>query len=270
MPLVLPMYDGGPPVVLKQKWEGYEKGIDSSRGPWIRQVYLTEEWPRASGVVNALRGQGLVRPPVLCPEANNLYCVDARATGVGEVDDRAGGLPNFRLGEIEVTYAIPAFSYDGANPGPQFPTDGEPYLFMEQQISFDVEIYKVPDTSYVWQDDNTTVDVPTFRKVPVAEFTVIRKFQSTLPYTNVTKYLLGLNDSSLFGQDKGLLQLRKVDTKTSYLSDGTRASDVTYKFKWRKYDHNKEFKPSIGAFQFMVDKQKKMRYEYQDLSQVLV
>ena len=277
--LTLPNPAGGPAIVLKEMWQDYGKGVDSSRGPWVKRLFLADDWTQTSAAINALTGAGLLRPPLRCPESPNLYCLDAEAVPIGEYDLHDGGMPQWRAGMISATFAIPPYatSADQQNVPPQFPNDASdgasgPYLFMEQSLDWDTELFKLPDTSFTFPD-GTPVDAPAFASVAVAEFIVVRKFQKALPFLNVTNYLNRLNAKPLFGVPKGQLQLKKVGTKLARMSDGSATADTTYRFKWKEVSHNMEFNPRTGKFDFILSKNtdtaSQFKYKYANLGDVL-
>lgn len=258
------------PVILKEAFDGYRAGIGTD-GPYVVKQYLCPSWEVTFPVVNALKGFGLPPIPHACPESKNLRCVDAAVEPRAEVDARDGGRPRFNLPVVTATYGVltwNALPQDDPANQQGFDDNGQPFLFMEQSISFDTEVIKLPNTAYHFPSDGTVIDTPVAHSVAVAEFVLTRKWQAAFPVVNVTNYLNTLNQSTFLGQAKGQIKFRKAQTRRSWTSDGTATQDVTYTFQWREFDHNKQHRPDASLFELIVDKNGVNPYRYTDLTQL--
>jgi hypothetical protein len=240
-------------VLVKEMFDAYEAGMDVQRGPFVRKKYLCPSWNSAFPVVNALVGSGSRPIQHSCPESPNLRCSSAVIQPRGEFDVRDSGRPQFNLPVIEATYAVPTWETlntddpAGANSFPNADEPGQPYLFMEQSIDWDTEVLKLPGRAYGFSD-GVVNDTPFAVTVAVAQFVMVRRWQDTLPFANVTSFMNTLNTSTFLGQSKGLVKFRKARTRRQFQSDGTRSQEVEYVFQWRGVDHNKTIRGDTGAF----------------------
>jgi hypothetical protein len=260
-------------MTLKEAYEGYEAGIDLSRGPYVRKRYLAPSWEAAFPAVNALMGIGGVPSPHRCPESTNLRCVNARLVPVAEVDARDGGHPQFNLPVIEADYGVLPWDVEASDDptGQQgFDDMGQPYLFMEQSIDFDTEIIKLPNTTYIYSSTGKPVDVPCHVSVGTAQFVLIRHWQSIFPVVNVTKYLNRVNKTTFLGQAPGTIKFRRARTRRSWTSDGTTTQEVEYVFQWREISHNKFPRPDSRNFDTIQDSAGDYPYAEEELSVLLV
>lgn len=264
------------PVGLKEMFDGYEAGLDTSRGPWVRKKYLAPTWASAFPVANALKGIGPRPVPHACPESANLRCLDAVIEPQAEYDARAGGRPEFNLPVIAVTYGVlswDALATDDPGGNQSFPNDGSagsPYLFMEQSIDWDTEVIKLPGRAYSFASDGTAIDVPVARSIAVAQFNLTRQWQSILPYANVASYMNRLNATTFLGQPRGQVKFRKCQSSRQFQSDATASQKVAFVFQWREFDHNKQHRPDRYLFELIVDSYGNNPYQYADLSQLLI
>ena len=242
------------PVVLKECFEGYEAGIELTRGPYIQKMYLCPSWSGSFACVNSLMGLGT--PPTgrhQCPESPNLRCINAALVPRAEADFRNSGRPEFNMPLIKATYQVPTWEElvsDDPQGNQSFGNEinpGQPYVFMEQSIDFDTEVVKLPGRTYGFSD-GVVNDTPVAVSVGVADFVLIRRWQTTLPYVNFTKYMNKLNTSTFLGQPRGQIKFRKGRTRRVFSDDGTRTQEVELHFKWREADHNNVIRPDNGLF----------------------
>ncbi len=264
------------PVTIKEMYEGYEAGIDLTRGPYVNKKYLCPDWPSTFPVANALMGGGV--PPVgrhACPESTNLRCLNAVVQPKGEFDARDSGRPRFNLPIVSATYAIPTWSEqatDDPSANQSFPNEispGQPYTYMDQSIDWDTETIKLPGRAYTFQTLGGAVDTPVARTIAVAQFVLVRRWQKQLPYANVTAYLNKLNNATFLGQPAGQIKFRKARARRSAFSDGTASQEVELVFQWREYDHNMQHRPDKFLFEKIVDSAGNTPYGYSDLTQLL-
>ena len=274
MPVTIPTSVG--PVTLKEMYEGYEPGMDIQKGPYINKLYLVSSWNQAFAAVNALVGSGSRPVQHACPESPNLRCMSAVVKPRGEYDARDAGHPQFNMPVIACTYAVPtweALTTDDPTGSQSFPDEanpGQPYLFMEQSIDWDTEIIKLPGRAYKFNSDGMVNDTPVNIPLPTAKFVLVRRWQTTLPYTNVTTYQQNpLNSTTFLGQSRGLIRFVNARTRRQFQSDGTRSQEVEYTFKWRAYDHNAQARPDTGAFDILVTSGGANPFGYSDLNNLL-
>lgn len=258
-------------VTLYEQWDAFEKGIDIQRGPFVKAVYLVKDWSVTDQVCNALMG-----PPHTCPTSPNLVCLAATCKGLGELDPRTGGRPTFRGGLVEATYGLRTWEEQasedpaGSQSFPNEASPGQPYLYMEQSIDFDTEVVKLPNTSYKFlATPQLPLHVPVARTIAVAQFVLVRRWQSALPYANVTAYLNKLNSAVFLGQPIGQIKFRKARTRRQFKVDGTRTQEVEYVFQWREFDHNKVHRPDDTSWDFIVDDAGNKPYAYANLATLL-
>lgn len=260
-------------VTVREAFEGYEAGVDVQRGPFVNKVYLCPNWASAFPVVNALLGAGRTPGRHACPESPNLRCVSATLMPRGEYDIRDAGRPQFNLAIVKATYGIPTWDElatdSAANSFPNEVNPGQAYTYMEQSIDFDTEVIKLPGRAYAFTSDAKPVDAPVACTIAVATFTLVRRWQETLPYNNVVNYLNKLNTATFLGQPRGQIKFRKARTRRQFTSDGTVAQEVEYVFQWRQYDHNKQHRPDSSAFETIEDSSGNMPFAYADLTQLL-
>jgi hypothetical protein len=271
-------------VRLEEQWEGYEKGIDITQGPWVMKPY-TCPWGVSDAVTNALMGKVFLSTlgappsylfPHACPESPNLFCLDARADGIGEVDDRAGGRPKYVLAKIHARYGVP-LKYDFQNSDPSqaqngFDNDaspGTPFLYAMQSIDFDTELVKLPGSAYTFEFPTVPNDTPVTRSVGVADMVFVRKLVPYFPYNQLFSLMNTLNATTFLGQPKGQIKFRKFRTRREISSDGTRTQEIELHFKWREYDHNKFHRPDRRNFDYLVDPSGNKVYDYTDLTPTL-
>lgn len=261
------------PVTLKEAYEGYEPGIDESSGPYLKKVYLCPTWASLYPVLNALWGVGTRPVSHPCPEAPNLRAVHVRAIPEGEYDSRDAGRPQFNLPKVEIVYAVPSYesvSADDPAGDHSFPADDDgPYLFMEQSIDWDVEVIKLPGRCYAFASDGKAVDAPVHRTIAVAQFVLVRKWQTFLPHANVKNYMNRLNDATFLGQPRGTIKFRKCQSRRTGSGTGERTQETAYTFLWREFDHNAQHRPDANYFELIQDADGANPYQYADLSALL-
>lgn len=262
------------PVVLAEMWEGYEAGMDISRGPFIRKSYLAPSWAVAFACVNGLVGTGGRPVQHACPESPNLRCMSAVIQPRGEYDGHDSGRPRFNLPVIACEYAVPtweALNYDDPSGSQSFPNadePGQPYLFMEQSIKWSRETFPIPKRAYAFADGvapNTAVNM----SIACARFVLVRRWQTTLPYGNVSTYMDSLNNTTFLGQAKGLIKLADVESRRQLQSDGTRSQEVTLTYDWRKYDHNWVPRDDTGVWALLTNTSGDSPHPYTELNNML-
>jgi hypothetical protein len=262
------------PVTLKEMFEGYEAGMDIQRGPFINKTYLAPSWATAFACVNALVGSGGRPVQHSCPESPNLRCMSAVIDPDGEYDIGNSGRPQFNMPKIKCTYAVPTWEAliaddpSGSQSFPDADAPGQPYLFMEQSIKWSRETFPIPKRAYAFAD-GTVPNTPVNMSIACARFVLVRRWQTTLPYGNVSTYMDSLNDTTFLGQPRGLIKFADAETRKQFQSDGTRSQEVTYTFDWRKYDHNWVPRDDTGAWGLLKNSGGASPHPYTELNAML-
>lgn len=276
------------PVILKEEWDRYVKGVSRDRGPYIRKVYLLQDWAYSDAVCNALMGgassttvDGPISriPPHLCDESPNLVCLDAECEGMGEVDVQDGGRPRFEWGRISAEYGI-AQGHGSDSPldnqsiaNNQLPNDdapGQPVAYEIHSYDIGEETIKVPGSAYKFSTaPQIRSDVPVMMSIGVADITITREAVPYLPFDMIFQKINKLNDRKFLGFERGTLKFKGGRPRFTVMSDGTRARSVDFRFKFREFDHNKQHRPDENSFDFVVDDLGNKMYSYTDLRPLL-
>jgi hypothetical protein len=274
-------------VTLKEMYEGYAKGIDPARGPWVRKRYLCP-WGYSDQVINALVGRPIVTSPGgpvsyvfphECPESPFLFCLSAECVPAAPYDVQDSGRPRFNLAPIEALYGVPPYDptpdSDPSQAANSFTNDadpGTPFTYAIMSIDFDEEVIKLPGSAYEFNtaDNNgnfLTVDVPVAKTIAVANMVFIRKLIPYLPFSQWNGLMGKLNQSTFLGQPRGQIKFSKWRTRRETASDGTRTQEIELILKWREYDHNQIHRPDFKKFDFISDKKNgNFMYDYADLT----
>lgn len=272
-------------VTLAENYDGYSFGVGLD-GPYIQKQYLAPSWDVAFPCVNALQGSvsvvggagGTIIRKIghQCPESPNLYCLEAHGVGFNELDLRDSGRPTYGKALINARYGLPPYNQQtsddpgGVNSFPNDATPGQPYIWQEESIDFDVETVRLAGSAYTFYTaPNLPVDYPVTKDIRVASLTIVRKYVPYLPFTIMTSLQTKVNSTTFLGQPAGQILFRKMATRTQRLSDGTKSQEVTMTFKWREEDHNKIPRPDTGVFDYVQTSGGLRRYQTADLRQLL-
>jgi hypothetical protein len=281
MPVTIDTANG--PVVLKELWEDFKKGIDIQRGPYTEQSYLVPLWSQTDAVINAMMGStstaggaGAIHVPGFrCPTSPNLTCMDAYTVGQAEYDVGDGGHPSFNLPIVKVVYGIRSWEQFATDDPGQFNSfmgnPGGPTTYAIHSMDFGTESVKIPGSAYKYKDPpNLPADVPMVRHLGVATLNVEVKKVSYLPSITIMKLIGKVNNALFFGAPKGRLLFLGGRTSKEFESDGTRVQNVSYTFKYRSADWNMFIRPDDGSFDFVQTDLLEMPYEYDDLTPLIL
>lgn len=270
-------------IVAKERWDGYEKGRDGS-GPVISKEYEVAT-AEADAFVDAIMGGVTSEDPEngiitrtgrhRCPENPNLVATAAKWNGLGESNPTGGSTPEFACAVVKVTYGSVSWDEPGAvapDPAHSLPNEAKPgqaHTYAVMEFDFGDEYVTVPGSSLKFSSDNKVVNAPIGVHVARCSIRYTRKFVPFLPHALIMRTMNGINDAKLFGQDRGKIRFADAKTVREFMSDGTRAQEVTLMFEFREYDWNKYLRPDGYSFDTVVDDSGNKPYTYRNLLELL-
>jgi hypothetical protein len=255
MAITLPTSVG--PVVLKEMFDDYEKGI-GGQGPWIRKSYYINDYAKANAVANALLGitfsiggiNGTINrsAPHRCPESPNLWAMDVgpiRGFGAASIN---GGTPTYPGGAtIGVTYGVSPVPFDGASGGVNtgdpynlMTPDNAAYPFMRFDLDTGTETYSIPDAKFLWVDDvtpanrlQTALDLTASVGVSTIVCTIMQI--PFLPFYRLITMKRMVNNANFMGFAAGYVLYENSRSSRTVNSDGTYSQDLVLTFKVREF-----------------------------------
>jgi hypothetical protein len=275
MPTVIQTANG--PKNLYEMWDGFKKGIDIQRGPFIEQTYLTDFWADTNAIVNVIMGStsssasgpAIHVPGFPCPTSLNLTCMDAYVIGEAEYNTYDGGHAAFNLPKIHVIYGIRSWE-QVATDDPQgmqsFPSTTGPTTYAIHAMDFGTESVKIPGSAYTFAGTSTVpFDVPAVVHIGVCTLSVELKKVPYLPSITILNLIGKVNNDTFFGAPLGRVLFLGARTSKEFESDGTRVQNVSYSFKYRAHSWNRFLHPKTAKWSLIEDVDGDPPYEYADL-----
>ncbi len=271
----------------KNQWENLRKGADAD-GPWVTLQYVIDNYSQADafldgclgGYVKAGGTGGSVKyvPRQKCPTNPTLYARTGEIDFLGPIKVTAGGLPQFGAAIVSINYGVlpwpQAFSDDpgGEQSFPNEINPGEPYTFADCEIDYGGEFVTIPKGSLVFHTSpKLTVDAPLGMWVGMNTYRFTRHNYPNLPHAKVSSMVNKINQTKLFGQNKGQVRFDGAKTKFTSTTDGTKCQLFEMQFSVRQYDWNYYIRPDSMVFDIVEDPNNSIihPYTYTDLSGLL-
>jgi hypothetical protein len=259
---------------------GFGKGLDS-QGPYYNVEYLISDWDNGDAFANALCGIGQSEPHRY-PLSTNLVCTSAVVSGRGRVELNNDGYPRYQDGaRIVATYRSSGsgLAYGGSfsnvfydDPGYLHQIDSStPLVWCTQELDFGVESFAMPNTSYTWDSDNTSAQIPVVMDVNVTTMSLTFHRRSSLPMGTVRALRGRINDATFLGAAVGTVLFVGAQTTREASTDGTVTQRVRLLFKERDVSWNKFLRPgkmpgSDANWDFLEDSGGNRRFKVADLS----
>ena len=259
---------------------GFSKGIDT-QGPYYNVEYLISDWANGDTFANALVGIGQSEPHRY-PLSTNLVCTSAVVAGRGRVEINSDGYPLYQDGaRITATYRSSgsglAFGGSFSNvvlddPGYAHQIDPTtPLVWCTQELDFGVESFAMPNTSYVWESDGASAQIPVVMDVNVTTMSLTFHRRSALPMSSVRALRGRLNDDTFLGAATETVLFVGAQTTREASTDGTVTQRVRLVFKERDVSWNKFLRPgkmpgSDANWDYLKDSGAVRRFKTADLS----
>ena len=258
---------------------GFNKGIDA-QGPYYNVEYLIGSWDNGDDFANALVGIGQDEPHRY-PLSPNLVCTSAVVAGRGRVELNTDGYPRYQDGaRITATYRSSgsglAFGGSFSNvvlddPGYAHQIDpATPLVWCTQELDFGSQSLSVPNTSYVWESDGASAQIPVV--LDVFETTMVLTFhrRASLPTALIRATRGRLNNATFLGAATETVLFVGAQTTREASTDGSVTQRVRLVFKERDESWNKFLRPgkmpsAAASWDYLKDASTNRRFKTADL-----
>jgi hypothetical protein len=256
----------------------FVKGIDE-QGPYYDVEYHIDSWDDGDAFANALRGLG-TDAPHRHPLSSNLICTSAVVSGRGRVALNTDGLPSYSDGAaIRATYRSGGTAFSGSITAIEFDDpfnvhqidSSTPLIWCTQELDFEVETLSVPNTSYTWDSDSASANIPVQLDVHVTTMVLTFHRRSSLPMSTVRSLRGRINNATFLGATTGTVLFVGGKTSREASSDGTITQRVQLIFKERDQHWNKFLRPGkmptdAASWDYLEDSSGNRRFTLADLS----